>query len=441
MPQRDVFSQVQVDVTAGNAPDGATPLDDTPFHVAILGNFSGRAGASPGASGAPPLADRRPRRIDRDDLDAVLGLVAPVLTLDLGGDAPVIISFVSLDDFHPDSMHARLPIFAALRDLRQQLADPRTFTQAAAGLQPSARESQETPRPGPSATPAADTLAGGSLLDEIVAAAPESTTRNSDRVASHPDSGGELATFLRRVVAPHLVPNADPRQPELLASVDAASTALLRLILAHPQFRDLEALWRGLDLLVRRIETGSSLRLAIIDASLAELAEATTNQPAEVHDGAIYRMLRDGARSLPDGAPWSLLLGLDPSATAGTADTEVALLDGLARVAAACGAPWVTAAPRAIALRQAGQPLPTGWDSLRRSPHGRWLGLAFPSVLLRLPYGREADECDGLPAFEELEPGTASQRSSAGAARRWCLRWCSALPLPAVAGPCGHPIT
>ncbi len=427
MSQRDVFSHVQVDVTAGSAPDGAAPSDDTPFHVAILGNFGGRAGAS---SDHRPLAKRGARRIDRDDLDSVLARVAPQLTLDLGGDAPVVISFASLDDFHPDSLHARLPIFTALRDLRQQLADPRTFAQAAAGLLSSATTSHGTAVDSVRSTAStADSLSGGSLLDEIVAASPDGATHTDDRGAGRTatlGSGGELATFLQRVVAPHLVPDADPRQQELLASVDGASAALLRLILAHPRFRALEALWRGVDLLVRRVETGSSLRLAIIDVSPEELTAAVVGQSADVRDGVIYRMLQDGARTLPDGAPWSLLLGLDAVATGETADAEMALLDGLARVAAASGAPWVTAAPQALVRRVAGQPLPAGWDALRRSSHGRWLGLAFPSLLLRLPYGREGDECVELPGFEELEPGM----DPSTAAEKLC--WGSPAVVPAL---------
>ncbi len=408
MPQRDVFSQVQVDVTTGAVPDGGAPADDTPFHIAIVGNFGGRSGEPSAGSGALLLSDRRPHRVDRDDLDSVLALIAPRLTLDLGGDEPVVVSFASLDDFHPDSLHARLPMFAALRELRQQLSDPRTFASAAAGLRSTtAAGRQAAAEPHPSAASTADRLAGGSLLDEIVAAAPDSATHTGSSATGHPTtgSGGELATFLQRVVAPHLVADADPRQQELLASVDAASTALLRLILAHPRVRSLEALWRGLDLLVRRVETDSSLRLAIIDASSSELAGALANESGDVRDGAVYRMLHDGTRTLPGAAPWSLLVGLDPIGVGSTSAAEVALLDGLARVAAALGAPWVTAAPTAIARPEAGQSPPAGWETLRRSPQGRWLGLAFPSLLLRLPYGKEGDECDALPGFEELEPG------------------------------------
>lgn len=419
MPQRDVFSQVQVDVNAGGAPQAAVPSDDTPFHVALLGDFSGRAGELP----AGALAGSRPLRIDRDDLDAVMARVAPELSLDIGAEEPLRVRFSSLDDFHPDSLHARLPVFTALRELRRRLADPRTFAAAAAELRPdAARASGPESAPGPSVADTASRLATGSLLDEIVAAAP------ADGVAVSGGGGDDLASFLKRVVGPHLVPDADPRQRELLASVDAATAALLRLILAHPRFRALEALWRGLDMLVRRVETSSNLRLAIIDASRAQLA-AAAGQSTGVADGPVYRMLADGARSLPDGAPWSLLVGLHPAAEdtgeSGEAD-EVALLDALARVAAACGAPWVTAAPAALLRRPPASRAADGWEALRRSAQGRWLGLVHPALLLRLPYGEEGESCDALPTFEELEPGL----DAAGATD--ALLWGSPALVPAL---------
>ncbi|MHB1223657.1 MAG: type VI secretion system contractile sheath domain-containing protein, partial [Gemmatimonadaceae bacterium] len=379
MPQRDVFSQVQVDVNAGGAAHAAVPSDDTPFHVALLGDFSGRAGELPAAA----LADRRPLRIDRDDLDTVLARLSPELVLDLGAEEPLRVRFTSLDDFHPDSLHARLPIFTALRELRGRLTDPRTFSTAAAELRLAAPSADEPgSAPGPPVTATATPLATGSLLDEIVDAAPAgggATGTDHDR-AGH---GDDLSSFLRRIVGPHLVADADPRQRELLASVDAAAAALLRLILGHPRFRALEALWRGLDLLVRRVETGSTLRLAIIDASREQLAAAVASHSAEVRDGLVYRMLTDGARVLPDGAPWSLIVGLHPAAEDTHEDDEVRLLGGLARVAAACGAPWIAAAPAGL-VRPRGGHAADGWEALRRSAHGRWLGLVHPALLLRL---------------------------------------------------------
>ncbi|HWA16162.1 MAG TPA: type VI secretion system contractile sheath large subunit, partial [Gemmatimonadales bacterium] len=47
-------------------------------------------------------------------------------------------------------------------------------------------------------------------------------------------------------------------------------------------------------------------------------------------------------------------------------------------------------------------PVEPGWQALRASPLARSLGLVLPRFLVRLPYGRNFEECESLP-FEEME--------------------------------------
>jgi predicted component of type VI protein secretion system len=42
-----------------------------------------------------------------------------------------------------------------------------------------------------------------------------------------------------------------------------------------------------------------------------------------------------------------------------------------------------------------------GWDAIRMLPYAGRIGLAMPRFLLRVPYGRDTDECDRL-ALEEM---------------------------------------
>jgi anion-transporting ArsA/GET3 family ATPase len=71
-------------------------------------------------------------RVDRDNFDEVLARLAPALEIPLAGGGPrVALRFAELDDFHPDQLYDRLPLFRSLRDTRQRLADPRTFADAA----------------------------------------------------------------------------------------------------------------------------------------------------------------------------------------------------------------------------------------------------------------------------------------------------------------------
>ncbi|HEX6631411.1 MAG TPA: type VI secretion system contractile sheath large subunit, partial [Gemmatimonadaceae bacterium] len=253
----------------------------------------------------------------------------------------------------------------------------------------------------------------GSLLDQIVGEAPDTPPE----VRAEDD----LASFIRAAVRPHLVPRPDPRQVELLASVDAAAASLMRLLLGHPAVRALEARWRGLDVLVRRVETGSQLRLAIFDVAREELPGAVAGDDADAaaHDGALAAMLRDGALALPDAAPWSAIVGLYGF---GAADEDARLLDRLARVGAAAGAPWLSAAEGVEDDARLDGP---EWRTLRASPVARWLGLAWPALLLRLPYGEEGEPVDALP-FEEIDPSLGHAEAAAR------MPWGNAALVPAL---------
>src|ERR1035438_656183 len=118
MPRTSTLASVEIDVA--EKPRKAAVVDpDEPFRILALGNFSGGAGRN-----------RRPIEIDRDNFDQVLALLAPEVRLPFGG-VEVPIRFRELDDFHPDRLLERLPLFQKLRDLRQRLADPSTFQAAA----------------------------------------------------------------------------------------------------------------------------------------------------------------------------------------------------------------------------------------------------------------------------------------------------------------------
>jgi type VI secretion system protein ImpC len=64
-------------------------------------------------------------------------------------------------------------------------------------------------------------------------------------------------------------------------------------------------------------------------------------------------------------------------------------------VARIAGAPFISGlAPDVVGLTQA-------FGELRQSAYARWIGLAMPRFLLRLPYGKNASETESF-AFEEL---------------------------------------
>ena len=56
----------------------------------------------------------------------------------------------------------------------------------------------------------------------------------------------------------------DPTRDSRVAVVDNALSDALRTVLHQTEFQNLEALWRGMDMILRRIETGPSLQVLLV---------------------------------------------------------------------------------------------------------------------------------------------------------------------------------
>lgn len=380
---RSASSYARVELDAGAETElwpVRVPDSDTPFRIALLGDFTGR-----GRSCDPSLSGRRFLALDRDNFELVMERLAPALGT---------VRFTELDDFHPDRLYERLPIFAELRGLRERLEDRSTFQQAAAEVQGWKPRPEE---PAPAPDPDLARLTPDQLLDRMlgdVEPGPALARRRAD----------PFDQLLREIVAPYGEPKPDPRQPELVARVDEAISAQMRAILHHPEFQALEAAWRGLFFLVRRLETGALLKLSILDISKAELAGAAEK---------LYELIVEQSVGTPGAPPWALVAGLY---TFDDSPEDLEALRGVGRLARAAGAPFLAAAsPRLLGCASlAHSPDPRQWQpdagrarlwqALRRAPEAGFLGLALPRFLLRLPYGNGAGSTDAF-SFEEMPNG------------------------------------
>src|SRR5215469_17960332 len=120
-----------VNLRASEEPVPARPTSETPFSIAILGDFSGRANR--GLSEPQTVGERRPYLVDRDNLDEVLSSLRPELDLATQSKIPLVFQFSELDDFHPDRLYQN-QAFQKLKRLRERLADPSTFQEVAEQL-------------------------------------------------------------------------------------------------------------------------------------------------------------------------------------------------------------------------------------------------------------------------------------------------------------------
>jgi type VI secretion system protein ImpC len=386
-------------------PQRAAPDPETPFRLLVLGDFSGRG--SRGVSGPAALGfDRLPVRVDRDNFAEILEETEVALTLRLGGHGGPETTFRlrRLEDFHPDQILERTPAFGALRRTREELQDPATFAEAAATVRSwtgaAAAAAPAPAKPGPAARSTSE-----DVVADLLAGAREKAGRRPE----------DLDRFVRGIAAPHAVPAEDPQVPELVAAVDAMIGSWIRNALHHPGFQALEAAWRGLAWLVSRLETDSQLQVWMLDVSKAELAEDLRS--ARILETSGWRkILVSQALDSLDAEPWAAVGAL--YAFDRTVE-DVALLARLARVAREADAPLIAAAsPGVVGCAGFGEapdpadwrpgapdaPAAQIWAALRELPEARWLGLAAPRFLLRLPYGKDTDPAETF-AFEEMPEG------------------------------------
>jgi len=217
--------------------------------------------------------------------------------------------------------------------------------------------------------------------------------------------------LIRQVVAPHIVPGAPPQQAVYIAAVDAAIGEQMRAIVQHPQFKALEALWRGVQWLVSTLETDEQLKLYVLDMSRAEPGADLEAAQGNVESCSLYRLLVEQGKGTTGGEPWSLIVG---NYAFGLGGEDVEVLAYLGAIASQAGGPFLAAAkPELIGCRSiAATPDPRDWtppdtpaaerwNALRESPVAPWIGLAPPRVLLRSPYGKSTDPIESF-AFEEL---------------------------------------
>ena len=247
----------------------------------------------------------------------------------------------------------------------------------------------------------------GSLLDQVL-----EETQGEGPKSEWERPPSEWDSFLKRIVQPHLVPDMEQKQSQILAVMDAATGELMRAILHYPDFQAIEAAWRGLHFLVSRIETGAELKLVLLDISKAELA-AALGSAEDLRSTAIYRLLVEQTVETPGGEPWAVLAGNYSFDQTGE---DAKLLGCMANIARAAGAHFIAAAGDRLlgceSLAQTPDPRTwkqtadiegrLAWEALRKLPEASHIGLALPRFLLRLPYGAETDPVERFD-FEEME--------------------------------------
>lgn len=367
----------------------ALPRDGKPFRMVVLGDFSGH-----GLRGLPQpkaLAQRKPVRVDIDNAEAVFARLAPALALSLPGVAgnSLALSFGTLDDFHPDQLLPRLPAPVVADDA------------------PAAWATTSSTAPPPASAPEDH----ASTLERLLGRKPDA----APVLAAAADG---LDALIKSIVTPSLLPEVPAAQLQSAQALQAAQAGLLRSVLHHPDFQSLEAQWLGVLQLVRNLDLDGDLQLHLLDVSQAELQlDAASNQDAGLAQS--LQASRDADED-EDSAAWSLIVGLQ---TFGPLEADLRLLASLGALAGKLGGSYVaSASPAVVGLASVTEQADASqwpgmapdaqarWEAFRRTDEAARVHLAWPRLLLRLPYGRDTDPVSALP-FEEHAPAFAHEHA------------------------------
>lgn len=386
----------------------SVPTKELPFHLLFLGDWSGREGNLTDSD----LVTRKPIEIDRDNFNEVLSKFNIRVNLAFPGDSESILSlhFADLDDFHPDSIFQKCPLFSDLRDIRRQLLNSNTYAQAAREVKSwfnethiedaSVIKSQHN-------FPENLEFSSDGLLDQILNYSDKKNDDPQSQIVQIP----ELNRFIKNIIKPHLVRFDVAEQSELIMVVDRVISDLMRKILHHPRFQSLESAWRGAYFLVRRVETDYKLKIYLLDLNKDELISSLKFNKSLKIALSDKDLVREGDH-FGKSIPWAAICG-NYTFSLNTEDT--ATLIRIAEIAYKNNSPFIAHIKPEIfgfatfdtvdssdiwKISQNSQ-ADKLWTTLRVMPESSHLGLCLSRILVRLPYGKKTELTESF-YFEEF---------------------------------------
>jgi type VI secretion system protein ImpC len=249
----------------------------------------------------------------------------------------------------------------------------------------------------------ATTTDGVSFLDQVIGATKQ----------TEPDQTKDLVkNLVEQAMAGTVVfdKNLTRTFDRAIAAIDRKLSEQLNAIMHDPKFTKLEGTWRGLHYLVMNSETGTSLKIRVLNASKRDLSR-DLQRAVEFDQSQLFKKIYENEFGTPGGEPYGTLIG-DYEWTQHPDDVETLRL--MSNVAAGAFAPFISAAGAGMLgfdgwtelskPRDLAKIFETAdyakWRSFRDSEDARFVTLVMPRTLARLPYGAATKEIDEF-AYEE----------------------------------------
>lgn len=186
----------------------------------------------------------------------------------------------------------------------------------------------------------------------------------------------------------------------------------LNHIIHHEDFQSMEASWRGLHHLVFHTETSTKLKLRLLNASYDELFK-DLDKAVEFDQSMLFKLVYEEEYGTFGGEPYSVLIG---DFQLGRTAQDIKFLEMISGVAAAAHAPFIASAwaklfdmedyanlykPRDLSKIFESAEL-IQWRAFREKEDSRYVTLALPKVMLRLPYHHENNPVEGIYFDEDV---------------------------------------
>jgi type VI secretion system protein ImpC len=234
----------------------------------------------------------------------------------------------------------------------------------------------------------------------------------------------------------------------IIAEIDKKLSDQVNLILHNERFQQVESAWRGLHYLVNNTETDEMLKIRVMNISKKDLGKTLKKYKGTAWDQSpVFKKLYEQEYGQLGGEPYGALVG-DYYFDHTPGDVE--LLGQMAQIAAAAHAPFLAAAaptvmgmdtwqelanPRDLA-KIFSSPEYAAWRSLRESDDAKYVGLAMPRFLSRVPYGAKTSPVEEFDFEEETGSGDHSKYTWSNAAYAMAVNvnrafknygWCTAI--------------
>lgn len=208
-----------------------------------------------------------------------------------------------------------------------------------------------------------------------------------------------------------------------IAAIDQLLSKQLAAVMHSEKFQKLEGSWRGLNHLITSSETGSQLKIRMLNISKNELGK-DLEKAVEFDQSQIFKKIYESEFGIAGGQPYAALVG---DYEFSSHPDDISLLSKMSNVAAAGFCPFLSAAapemfgfdsytellkPRDLEkVFDSAEYIP--WRSFRDSEDSRFVTLTMPRVLARLPYGQATKPIDAFN-FEEAPRGADGRHIETG---------------------------